>query len=189
MQTREDATRSPLLLATAHHLRSTWHPQVPDNDGRHARRPASGEWASAAQRSWVLCFLLALHMLPGAAQTRAGLAFREDWKESPPATPVTQDHVSHPDLLVSLHGPGGPLVKKSHHDTPLDDPYYVWSGDTVAPWAVPLRHRAGPIDLSGQARIRWRAKQSGFHELRLVLQLATTKEWLAADHADGPSSD
>jgi hypothetical protein len=35
-----------------------------------------------------------------------GLFFREDWKEIPPATPVTQEHVANPDLIVTRHGPG-----------------------------------------------------------------------------------
>jgi hypothetical protein len=123
-----------------------------------------------------------------AAQARPGLAFREDWKESPAATPVTQAHVANPDLLLGVHGPGADLVKKSHHDKPADDPFYVWSGDTTAPWAVSLRPRRGGVDLSGQARVRWRAKQSGFHELRLIVQV-DEKQWLVADQADGPSSD
>ena len=123
-----------------------------------------------------------------AAQTRPSPALREDWKETPAATPVTQAHVANPDLLLSVHGPGADLVKKSHHDQPADDPYYVWSGDTKAPWAISLRHRRGAIDLSGPARVRWRAKQSGFHELRLILQI-DEKQWLVADQSDGPSAD
>ena len=107
-------------------------------------------------------------------------AFREDWKETPAATPVTQEHVANPDLILTVHGPGRDGVKKSHHDQPADDPYYIWSGDTTAPWAVSLRHRRGPIDLSGSARIRWRAKQSGFYELRPIVQVGP-EQWLVAD--------
>jgi peptidoglycan/xylan/chitin deacetylase (PgdA/CDA1 family) len=127
-----------------------------------------------------------------AVQPRAEPAhppvFREDWKETPAATPVTQDHVANPDLILSVHGPGRAGVKKSHHDQPADDPYYIWSGDTTAPWAVSLRHRSGPIDLSGPARIRWRAKQSGFHELRLIVQVGAD-QWLVAEQSDGISAD
>ena len=89
---------------------------------------------------------------------------------------------------MSVHGPGAALVKKSHHDQPADDPFYIWSGDTTAPWAVSLRHRGGSVDLSGQARVRWRAKQSGFHELRLIVQV-DDKQWLVSDQADGSSND
>ena len=122
------------------------------------------------------------------AQPPPALAFREDWKETPAATPVTQAHVSNPELLLGVHGPGADLVKKSHHDQPADDPFYIWSGDTTAPWAVSLRRRAGTVNLSGRARVRWRAKQSGFHELRLILQI-DEKRWLIANQADGASTD
>jgi hypothetical protein len=44
--------------------------------------------------------------------------FREDWKELAAATPVTQEHVGHPDLIMSLHGPGKLGIKKSHHEKP-----------------------------------------------------------------------
>ncbi len=115
-------------------------------------------------------------------------AFREDWKETPAATPVTQEHVANPDLILTVHGPGRDGVKKSHHDQPADDPYYLWSGDAKAPWAVSLRHRRGPIDLSGPARIRWRAKQSGFYELRPIVQVGPD-QWLVADQSDGPAAD
>ena len=123
-----------------------------------------------------------------AQAARPSLAFREDWKETPAATPATQDHVANPDLVLTLHGPGRDLIKKSHHDQPADDPYYIWSGDTKAPWAISLRHRRGPIDLSGQSRVRWRAKQSGFHELRLIVQI-DEKQWLVSDQSDGASAD
>ena len=123
-----------------------------------------------------------------AAQDRPGLFFREDWKESQAATPLTQEHVANPDLLLTRHGPAQALIKKSHHDTPKDDPYYVWSGDTEANWAISLRHKGGLVDLTGQARIRWRAKQSGFRRLRIVLKTADGA-WLVSDQADDDSLD
>ena len=101
---------------------------------------------------------------------------------------MTQEHVVNPDLIVTVHGPGRRGVKKSHHDQPADDPSYIWSGDAPAPWAVSLRHRRGPIDLSGAARIRWRAKQSGFHELRLIIQVGVG-QWLVAEQSDSASGD
>jgi hypothetical protein len=117
----------------------------------------------------------------------AGVLFREDWKETPPAAPVTQEHVSNPDLLLTRHGPGRDGIRKSHHDTPADDPYYVWSGEAEGNWALTLRPRAGPVDLSG-ARIRWRAKQSGFRQLRIVIGLAD-RMWLVSDQHDDESAD
>jgi hypothetical protein len=117
-----------------------------------------------------------------------GLFFREDWKEIPPATPVTQEHVANPDLIVTRHGPGQGQIRKSHHDTPADDPYYVWSGEAEANWAVSLRHRSAAVDLSGPAKIRWRSKQAGFRQLRVILKLESGA-WLVSDQHDDESAD
>ena len=123
-----------------------------------------------------------------AAQDRPGLFFREDWKESPAATPLTQEHVANPDLLLTRHGPAQAQIKTSHHLMPKDDPYYVWSGDTEANWAISLRHKSALVDLTGQARIGWRAKQSGFRRLRILLKTADGA-WLVSDQSDDDSLD
>lgn len=123
-----------------------------------------------------------------AAQERPPLFFREDWKEIPFATPVTQEHVANKELLLTLHGPGKDSIRKSHHDQPYDDPYYIWSGLAQGNWAVSLRHVKNDVDLTGQSHIRWRAKQSGFRFLRPIIKLANGV-WLVADGYDDASSD
>ena len=122
------------------------------------------------------------------AQDRPGLFFREDWKELPAALPVTQEHVANPDLMLSLHGPGKGAIKKSHHDTPADDPFYIWSGECQGNWAVSLRHKTAMVDLTGKAKIRWRTEQAGYRQLRILLKLADGT-WIVADQSDGPSAD
>lgn len=131
--------------------------------------------------SWILIVCL-------LSQQRPGLFFREDWKETPAETPVTQAHIANPELVLSLHGPGKNGIKKSHHDTPADDPYYIWTGTCPANCALSLRHKSAFVDLTGLAKIRWRAKQSGFRQLRIILQLADGT-WLVGDQSDGPSED
>jgi len=139
---------------------------------------------------FIFCFLgwglLAMSLLP--AQSRPGLFFREDWKETPAATPITQDHVANPDLLLKVYGPGKEGLKKSHHDQPADDPFYLWTGTCSANCAVALQHRNLLVDLTGQAKIRWRTKQSGFRQLHLLLKLADGT-WLVSDRSEGPSLD
>ena len=122
------------------------------------------------------------------AQDRPGLFFREDWKEIPMATPVTQEHVAHPDLTLALYGPGREGIRKSHHDTPADDPYYIWTGLCNGNCAITLRHKNSYADLTGQAKIRWRAKQAGFRSLRIIVKLADGT-WLVSDVADDASAD
>ena len=122
------------------------------------------------------------------AQDRPGRFFREDFKETPAETPITQAHIANPDLILMTYGPGKALLKKSHHDKPADDPYYVWSGQCTGNWAVAFRHRSAQVDLTGQAKIRWRSKQAGYRELRIILKLADGT-WLVSNEADGPSED
>ena len=136
-------------------------------------------------------YRLALFLLTGAAltaQDRPGLFFREDWKETEAAKPVTQDHVANPDLLLALYGPGKEGIKKSHHEKPADDPYYIWQGECIGNCAITLRHKANDVDLTGQAKIRWRSKQAGFRQLRLIVKLANGS-WLVSDVSEGPSLD
>ena len=122
------------------------------------------------------------------AQYRPTLFFREDWKEISAATPVTQEHVVNKDLILGLYGPGRDSIKKSHHDDPADDPYYIWSGTCKGNWAVTLKKVKSYADLSGHAKIIWRSKQAGFRCLHLVIKLADGT-WLVSDQCDDSSQD
>lgn len=119
---------------------------------------------------------------------RPPVFFREDWKEIPAVAPVTQEHVAATNLLLALYGPGKDGVRKSHHDTPKDDPYYIWLGSCPANCAIGLRHKDAFVDLTGLAKVRWRTKQTGFRSLRLTLKLANG-QWLVSDYAEGPAPD
>lgn len=133
-------------------------------------------------------FLLLFYINSNAQQYRPSLFFREDWKEIPAAIPVTQEHVANGNLVLSLYGPGQDSIKKSNHDHPVDDPYYIWSGLCNGNWAVTLKNKNSNVDLSNYAKIVWRSKQSGFRNLRLILKLANGN-WLVSDEYDGQSSD
>jgi len=123
-----------------------------------------------------------------AAQYRPSLYFREEWKEIPAATPVTQLHVVSKDLILGLYGPGCDSIRKSHHDTPADDPYYIWSGLCRGNWAVTLKNSNSYVDLSSYGKIMWRSKQSGLHCLHPVLKLADGT-WLVGSQSDCLSKD
>ncbi|MEQ9437846.1 MAG: hypothetical protein RIG62_02320 [Cyclobacteriaceae bacterium] len=134
--------------------------------------------------------LIILLAIPGtiSAQERPDIFFREDFKETPAEIPVSQEHIANEDVIISLYGPGASVIKKSHHDTPADDPYYLWSGLCEQNWAVTLKHKSGHVDLAHFGKIRWRAKQSGFHQLHILLKLADGT-WLVSDVSDPPSTD
>ena len=135
--------------------------------------------------SIISCILPLNHCL---AQYRPGLFFREDWKEIPAAIPVTREHVVNRDLTIGLYGPGCDSIKKSHHDAPVDDPYYIWSGLCRGNWAVTLKNTGNYVDLSSYGKVLWRSKQSGLRCLHLVLKLADGT-WLVSSQGDCLSKD
>ncbi|MFB3828669.1 MAG: hypothetical protein ACE15B_18010 [Bryobacteraceae bacterium] len=135
-----------------------------------------------------LVILLAAAAALAAQQYRPERFFREDFKETPAATPATQEHIANPRVVLGLYGPGREGIKKSHHEKPVDDPYYIWSGTANGNWVVTLKRKDAYADLTGFAKVRWRSKQAGYREARLVLKLANGA-WLVSDLADGPSLD
>lgn len=137
---------------------------------------------------YLTCFIFFFLFINCSAQYRPSLFFREDWKEIPAATPVTQHHVSNADLILHLYGPGADSIKKSHHAQPVDDPYYVWSGLCLQNWAVTLKSKRSFVDLSEYAKIVWRSKQAGLRSLHIILKLANGT-WLVSDQCDGQSND
>lgn len=116
------------------------------------------------------------------------LFFREDWKEIPAETPVTQDHVTNPELVLQRHGPDADSIKKSNHDHIPNDPWYIWSGSCEkGKWALSLRKRDELVDLR-DGWIRWRTKQSGPHVLKVVLELEDGT-WLVSGQGFGETPD
>ncbi len=131
----------------------------------------------------ILLFPFALY-----SQDRPTRFLFEDFKETPAEIPITQGHLTSAALELGLHGPGKGVIKKSNHEKPLDDPFYVWSGLCEGNWAVSLRHQSSNVDLSRQGKIRWRSKQSGFRNLHVILKLGDGG-WIVSEAVDGPSSD
>jgi hypothetical protein len=119
---------------------------------------------------------------------RPPLFFCEDWKETPAAEPLTQDHVANQNLILGLYGPGKDHMRKSHHDTPADDPFYVWSGLSTGNWAITLRKRDSYVNLTGKSKLRWRTMQTGLRQLHVILKLSDGS-WLVSDEAFGPTTD
>jgi hypothetical protein len=116
------------------------------------------------------------------------MLYREDFQETPPVTGITQEHIKNPNILLGLYGPGKDGMRKSHHDTPADDPYYIWDGYCTGNCVATLRAKSSYADLTGQAKIRWRTKQSGFRRLHLVVKLANG-DWLVSEPVEAASAD
>lgn len=139
-------------------------------------------------RIFLTFIVLIMPAVTCSAQYRPSLFLREDWKETPAATPVTQDHVVNKELILNLYGAGADSIKKSHHDRPSDDPYYIWSGLCLENWAVTLKSKKSYADLSEYSKIVWRSKQVGFRCLHVILKLADGT-WLVGDQCDDQSKD
>jgi len=117
------------------------------------------------------------------------LFFREGWMEVPPGRPVTDEHLQNKELTVALHGPDGISINRSHHDNIANDPWYIWSGSAKSGrWGISLRKKAALVDLSRDARIRWRVKQQGTHVLRVILELEDGS-WLVSNKGFGETPD
>ena len=142
------------------------------------------------QTQIMVSLLVFITLQPTHAQevilTKPPLYFREDWKETPPETPITQEHVLGSNLFLELHGPGRSMIKKSHHDTPLNDPYYVWSGQCEGTWAVTLRKHGSLVDLT-HGYIRWCTRN--FDRILHVVLGLDDGSWLVSSRGTGETPD
>ncbi len=136
----------------------------------------------------IIVIFLFTELSLGQYTYRPDLFFRENWKETPAEIPLNQNHVDSPELTVQLYGISKDSLKKSHHDKPIDDPFYVWSGLSSGNWMVSLKHKTKNVDLTEFAKIKMRSKQTGLRELRITLKLANSN-WLVSDQSAGSSKD
>jgi hypothetical protein len=109
--------------------------------------------------------------------------------EMPPGRPVTDEHLQNKELAVTLHGPDGISVNRSHHDNKLNDPWYIWSGSARnGRWGISLQKKNALVDLSQDGKIRWRVKQQGPHVLKVMLELESGS-WLLSNQGFGETPD
>ncbi len=128
---------------------------------------------------------LSILAIAAAADAGDALFFREDTRDIPAALPITQEHVSHPELTLGLYGPGKSGIKKSYHETTRNDPHYIWSGRCKGLWAVGLTKKNQTADLSGpDAQIRMRTKN---YMRSVYVILKTPAGWLVSNQGAGPS--
>ena len=119
----------------------------------------------------ILLFLLLIVSSASAQQQprfvpedhRPPLFLREGWK-NPNGTGATcadcdpkvqvnirPDLVENPNLELKTYGPGKNEVQVVHHDSPKDDPSFIWTGMTKGNWVVALRDKNNYADLTGFA--------------------------------------
>ncbi len=119
---------------------------------------------------------------------RPPLAFREDFLNEPNETPVTMASIRNKALRFTTWGPGKDMVAKSWHASPKDESGYIWSGACTQVCGFTLYDPTAYLDLRGLAKVTWRTKETGFHQLRLMLKLAGGK-MLVGDKTVDAASD
>jgi hypothetical protein len=118
---------------------------------------------------------------------RPPLAFREDFINEPNETPVTMTSIKNKALRFTLWGPGKDMVAKSWHKSPKDESGYIWTGSCTQVCGFTLYDPASYLDLRDLAKIVWRTKEAGFHQLRLMLKLADGKTLVGDKTVDATS--
>jgi len=126
-----------------------------------------------------------------AAPVRPGVFFSETWKQQTKFTyqaPMTQDHVSNPNLDLKIYGggPAGATILFTQHDAA--EPGHGWNGMCNPTCALSLKDRNSYADLTGLAHISLQSYVNGFHQVRPIIKLADGT-WLVGDVAIGTSSE
>jgi len=127
---------------------------------------------------------------PAPPRARPTLVLREDWKETTETgdIPVSQQFVANPNLELKLYGPGSKGLMITGSAANPQNPTHVWTGLTTANSALTLKDKNNFLDLSGQAKVRWVTKVSGFQRIHPVVKLADGT-FYASDWADGSTGD
>ena len=107
------------------------------------------------------------------------LVFKETWQNTSTMLPMSQASVVNPDLELKMYGSG----KTDFSVTNEGNMPHIWTGECESSCALTLRHKENFVDLTGNARIKWSMKTSGFHEIRPILKLADGT-YLIGDHVD-----
>ena len=111
----------------------------------------------------------------------AKLLFREVWA-SEMAQPMVQASLSNPNLTLHLYGNPDEIRKTSH---PTED--YTYTGETTTHWAIALSDPKSYWNLTGDARIRLKTRNSGFRTTHVVIKTADGK-YFASEEGNPESS-
>jgi hypothetical protein len=111
----------------------------------------------------------------------AKLLFREVWAQEM-AQPMVQASLSNANLSLHLYGNPDEIRKTSH---PTED--YTYTGETTTNWAITLSDSKSYWNLTGDARIRLKTRNSGFRTTHVVIKTADGK-YFASEEGNPESS-
>jgi hypothetical protein len=113
-------------------------------------------------------------LIGASAPPRPGLFFEEAWQQIPGGgeNPISQAHVSNPDLELVLYGPNKEELAITGIPGSDVNPIHTWSGLCGAGCTFAFKHQDYYADLTGTARIMVQSKTSGFNTIRPFIKLA-----------------
>lgn len=108
----------------------------------------------------------------------ASLAFKVEWVRpaSQEDTKVrympVQANIADPNVIMTFYGKAAKQILTTSAPGVPAAPYGVWAGTAEGPFAVTFKPKAGYVDMTGLAYVRWFTKTSGFHVVRPVIRTA-----------------
>jgi hypothetical protein len=118
----------------------------------------------------------------GAPAEPAPLLFHEKWTRAPQAQPMLQENLGNQHLTLHLYGNPNEIRKTFHPD---ED--YTYTGETIENWALTVSDKNAYWNLTGDGRIRFRTRNSGYRFLHVVIKTADGKYFVSEEGA-GESS-
>ena len=112
----------------------------------------------------------------GTPAEPAQLLFHEKWTRAPQAQPMLQDNLGNPQLTLHLYGNPGEIRKTFHPD---ED--YTYTGETVENWALTVSDKSAVWNLTGDGRIRFRTRNSGYRFLHVVVKTTDGKYFVSEE--------
>lgn len=108
----------------------------------------------------------------------AQLLFHEAWTRAPMSQPMVQDNLGNKQLDLHIYGNANEIRKAFH---PEED--YTYTGETIENWALTVSDKNAFWNLTGDGRIRFRTRNSGYRFLHVVIKTADGKYFVSEEGA------
>jgi quinoprotein glucose dehydrogenase len=118
----------------------------------------------------------------GGNPAAAPLLFSEHWNGLPMAQPITHEHLVNQQLALHLYGDVAAIRKTQH---PTEN--YLYTGESVTNWGLALGDPKSYWDLTGNARIKLRTRNSGYRLLHVMIKTSEGK-WFVSEEGNGEST-
>ena len=118
----------------------------------------------------------------GRSPEGAPLLFLEEWNSEPLAQPITQEHLSNPDLTLNLYGDINGIRKSAH---PTEN--YTYTGEAITNWGLTLSDPAAYWDLTRNGKMMLMTRNSGYRFTHIMLKTADGN-WYVSEEGNPEST-